>query len=50
MPFTAWKNTERNRHRDRDRKKIFTITSGGFVIVVRNNSFIDSKVFKIVTR
>ena len=24
-------------------KNIFSMTSGGFVIVVRNNSFIDSK-------
>ena len=24
-------------------KNLFTMTSGGFVIVVRNNSFIDSK-------
>ena len=24
-------------------KNLFTMTSGGFVIVVRNNSFIDNK-------
>ena len=24
-------------------KNLFTMTSGGFVIVVRNNSFVDSK-------
>ena len=24
-------------------KNVFTMTSGGFVIAVRNNSFIDSK-------
>ena len=38
LPFTAWKQEERNRHRDRDKK-----TSGGFMIVLRSNSFIDSK-------
>ena len=41
MPFAAWKQKERNRHRHRD--NVFTMTSGGFVIAVRNNSFIDSK-------
>ena len=41
LPFTAWKEEERNRHRDK--KNLFTMTSGGFMIVVRNNSFIDSK-------
>ena len=38
MPFTAWKNKERNRQ-----KNVFTMTSGGFVIVVRNNSLNYSK-------
>ena len=38
MPFTAWKQEGRNRH-----KNLFTMTSGGFVIVVNNNSFNDSK-------
>ena len=42
MPFTAWKHTERNRHRDR-KKYIFSEVSGGFVIPVRNNSLNDSK-------
>ena len=42
MLFTAWKQEERNRHRDRDKKNFFTMTSGGFMIVVRNNTFIDS--------
>ena len=42
MPFTVWKQEERNRHRDRQ-KNLFTMTSGGFMIIVRNNSFIDSK-------
>ena len=27
MPLTAWKHTERNRHRDR--KKVFSEISGG---------------------
>ena len=27
VPFTAWKHTERNRHRD---KKVFTITQCSF--------------------
>ena len=40
MPFTARQQEERNRDRDRDR---FTITSGGFVVVVRNNSLNDRK-------
>ena len=39
MPFTAWKHTERNRQRDR---KKYVMIAGGFVIVIRNNSFIDS--------
>ena len=42
MPFTAWKLEERNRHRDR-KTYVFTMTSGGFVILVTNNSFIDGK-------
>ena len=38
MPFTAWKQTERNR----DRKK-YVMISGGFVIpAVQNNSLNDS--------
>ena len=44
MPLTAWKYTERNRHRDR--KKVFTGTSGGCVIPVSNNSLNDSKFFR----
>ena len=39
--LTAKKHTERNRHRDR--KKIFSETSEGCVIPVRNNSLNDSK-------
>ena len=40
MPFTAWKHTERNRHRDR---KKYDMISGGFVIpAVQNNSLNDS--------
>jgi hypothetical protein len=39
MPFTAWKQEGRNR----DRKNLFTMISGGFVIVVKNNSLNDSK-------
>ena len=40
MPFTAWKQTERNRQRDR--KKCVMIL-GGFVIpAVQNNSLNDS--------
>ena len=35
---------ETRRKKQTQRKKnLFTMTSGGFVIVVRNNSFIDSK-------
>ena len=41
MPFTAWNHEERNRHRD---KNVFTMTSVGFVIAVRNISFIDMTV------
>ena len=41
MPFTAWKQEERNKNRQR--KTLFTMTSGGFVIAVRNNSFIGIK-------
>ena len=33
-----WRSTGGQR-----KKKIFTMTSGGFVIVARNNSFIDTK-------
>ena len=41
MPITAWKHTERNRHRDK--KKVFNKLSGGCVIPVRNNSLNDSR-------
>ena len=41
MPFTAWKDEERNRHRDKNKDK--KMTSSGFVIAATNNSFIDSK-------
>ena len=34
MPFTAWKQEERNRHRDR-KTDLFSVTSGGFVIIVK---------------
>ena len=40
MSFTARKHKERNRKRQ---ENVFTETSGGFVIAVRYNSFIDSK-------
>ena len=43
MPFTAWKHKERNRHGDR--KNVFTMTSGAFVIAVRNN-FLPSNYIK----
>ena len=36
MPFAGWKHEERNRHKDR--KNLFTITLGGCVIVLTNNS------------
>jgi hypothetical protein len=40
MPFTAWKQTERNRQRDR---KKYVMILGGFVIpAVQNNSLNDS--------
>ena len=42
MPFTAWTEEERNRHRDR-KTYLRDMTSGGSVIVVTNNSFNDSK-------
>ena len=32
MSFTAWKQEERTE--DRDKKNLFTMTSGGFVIVI----------------
>ena len=36
--------TRRKKQAQRERQKnLFTMTSEGFVIVVRNNSFIDSK-------
>ena len=38
MPFTAWKQEEINRQ-----KSLFTMTSGGFMIVVTNKSLNDSK-------
>ena len=45
MPFTAWKHTERNRQRERQ-KKVFMIL-GGFVIpAVQNNSSNDSAFFR----
>jgi hypothetical protein len=42
MPFTAWKHKERNRKTQRQ-KNLFTMTSGGFMIAVRNTSLNDSK-------
>ena len=40
MPFTAWKHTERNRKRDRQK---YVMISGDFVIpAVQNNSLNDS--------
>ena len=40
MPFTAWKQTERNRQRDR---KKYVMILGGFVIpTVQKNSLNDS--------
>ena len=41
MPLTAWKDEERNSHKKQ--MNIFTKTSGGCVIAVRDNAFIDSK-------
>ena len=41
MPFTAGKQEERNRHRQKN--NLFTMTLGGFVTAVSNNSLIDSK-------
>ena len=41
MPFTEWKQEETKRHRDG--KNLFTMTSGGLVILVTNNSLKDSK-------
>jgi hypothetical protein len=36
--------TRRKKQTHRERQKnLYTMASGGFVIVVRNNSFIDSK-------
>ena len=40
MPLTAWKHSERNRHRDR---KELTETSGGCMIPVGTNSLNDGK-------
>ena len=40
MPFTAWKHEERQTQRQTN---VFNKTSGGCVIAVRDNSFIDSK-------
>ena len=33
----------RRKKQTQRQKDLFTMTSGGFVIVVRNNSFIDNK-------
>ena len=41
MHFTAWKDEERNSHKKQ--MNVFTKTSGGWVIAVRDNAFIDSK-------
>ena len=41
MPYTAGKHEEKNRHKNK--KNVFTKPSGGCVIAVRNNYFIDSK-------
>ena len=44
LHFTAWnkkKETDKAAHTQK-KKNLFTTTSGSFVIVVRNNSFIDS--------
>jgi hypothetical protein len=41
--FLIVKHKERNRRRDRDRDNVFTMSAGGFVIPVRNNSLNDSK-------
>ena len=41
MLFTAWKQEEKNRHRDG--KNLVIMTSGGFMIVVTNNSLNESK-------
>ena len=41
MPFTAWKQKEKNR--PRDRKNLFTMTLGGFVVAITNNSLNGSK-------
>ena len=45
MHLTAWKHTERNRHRDRKffLLKLQGVASGGCVIPVSNNSLNDSK-------
>ena len=40
MSFAAWKHTERKTQRQ---KNVFNMTSGGFVIAVRNNSLNDIK-------
>ena len=42
MAFTAWKHEKETSQRQKQKHE-FTMTSGGFVIVVRNNYFIDSK-------
>ena len=44
MLFAAWKHKERNRQTN-----VFTMTSGGFVIAVRNNSLNDSNRAHLVT-
>ena len=38
MPFTAWKNPERNRQRDR---KKYVMISWGFVIPAVQNNFLN---------
>ena len=38
MSFTAWKQEERNRQRDKETEKIVNMTSGDFLIVVANKS------------
>ena len=45
MPFTAWKHKERNRNRNENKKQtnVFIKILVGYVITLRNNSFIDTK-------
>jgi hypothetical protein len=42
MLFTAWKHEERKKQTQKQ-TNVFTKISGGCVIAVRDNSFIDSK-------